>query len=269
MAKKEYKKPLVYVQKPKSEKKQYKSPKATIYKAERPPKAKKSSGSKHGFRVGATTTVMGLISLLLMIGLLASVFFAYDNSNLENGESFVFFSPSKYLRTLSQQDIYIKGDSYEVRIEYEKKWYQIDGKYWGYLDIGDISIKSITFVNEFAINNPDVTFKFYVNGEHYNSVSYALQGPGLEVEYIRYVHLPDTILTIGKMPDFEKVTDTWGAVGSTENVFTALGTTAQFVSDYTRYIANILKVTLPWNSVVSSNDIPDDGVVISIPWRNE
>ncbi|MBQ7348179.1 MAG: hypothetical protein IJW55_09485 [Clostridia bacterium] len=75
MAKKEYKKPLVYVQK--QEKKEYQSPKATVYKSADATKAKKqaNSGSGGSPHLGRTT-VMGAISILLLIGLIATVFFA-------------------------------------------------------------------------------------------------------------------------------------------------------------------------------------------------
>lgn len=277
MAKRKYEKPLVYVQKQDSPnvKKEYKKPRAEIYQSN--DLQKSQTQYRKGNRSYRPTprfggTVFGLVSLILAIGLLASMFFVVQNKGRSEGDPFVYFSPFVFLDNISSDGFVIPAETYNVELEYEKKWYQFDGKYWGYIQVGDRRIKSGTFINEFNIDNADQSFFFVINGERYNSIQVEIQGPTIDGEPLgiaREVVLPEITVEWGSMPELGDLVDHWEGIDSIGALGNALGETAYFVHDWLKYQSNLLLALLPWNSAVSSADIPSDGAKVDIPWRDD
>lgn len=254
-------------------KKNYSAPKAEIYQSK--DLQKSQTQYRKGNRSYRPTprfggTVFGLVSLILAIGLLASMFFVVQNKGRSEGEPFVYFSPSVFLDNISSDGFVIPAETYNVELEYEKKWYQFDGKYWGYIQVGDRRIKSGTFINEFNINNADQSFFFVINGERYNSIQVEIQGPTIDGEPLgiaRKVVLPEITVEWGSMPELGDLVDHWEGIDSIGSLGNALGETAYFVHDWLKYQSNLLLALLPWNSAVSSADVPTDGAKVDIPWR--
>lgn len=271
MAKKEYKKPLVYVQKGNG-KKTYQSPKATVYKAEKAPKANNGGG----FRISARTTVMGAVSLLLVIGLIASVFFAYENSTRVEGEPFQYFSPARFLENISTQTIEVDASSYRLAYVYHRNWLiPALSIYEARVYIGKNVFSSSNRILQSKLNDNSVPFYFFIDGVQYTSYSnYVSNDDGtvspevdLNGDLVRYVTLPAMIITWNEMPDFTDVTNAWSGLSENGTVWSALSTTGKFVGQWLRYQGNMLQTLLPWNSVVMSNEVSDDETAIDLPWR--
>lgn len=276
MAKKEYKKPLVYVQKGNG-KKTYQSPKATVYKAEKPPKANSSGGGRRSYRSTPkfSTSVMSAVSLLLVIGLIATVFFAYENSTRAEGEAFQYFSPAKYLERMSNY-------SYSVYGQYVPVEYRLNGRIaLSPAYIGVITIKAERYVSDgvkevipielFSENrltrygmDRGGQFKFRLGGVTFNS--YDMVDPNTEISY-REVLVPNIEYDLLTPPDFDTVAKSFSEVDDAGSFFTSVGELGKFVFDWLGYQFEVISNLLPWNTIVSSDDIPDDKTPISIPWR--
>lgn len=291
MAKQKYEKPLVYVQKKDSpnvkreykkpfvkvysDKKKYYKPKADIYQSK--DLQKSQTQYRKGNRSYRPTprfggTVVGLVSLILVIGLLASMFFVVQNMGRPVGEPFTYFSPSVFLNNISSPEIAVSEGSYTVEIVLEKVFPSWNNRYWGYITVEGKRYKSTTAIFAHDIDKEEYQFYFDLGGDLYGSHFEYPQGPTIDGEplpAIRVVDLPEMSFQWNNPPDFNEVLDSWENVSEEGTFFDALSTTAGFGLDFFRYQVNLLTALLPWNSSLSSVDIPSDGAQVDIPWRDD
>lgn len=297
MAKQKYEKPLVYAQKKDSpnvkreykkpfvkvysDKKKYYKPKADIYQSK--DLQKSQTQYRKGNRSYRPTprfggTVFGLVSLILVIGLLASVFISVQNNGRLKGEPFVYFSPSVYLNGISSDDVIVPAGDYTVRLERSYVPFLDDffePSYNGYLDVGSKTYKSKHRVGEYSLHEGTAEFEFEIDGRIYTSYSVPLQGPTLPGETLGYLYevtLPAFVYKWNVQPDFSVVIRSWKDISSDgfyDSLANSLKITFSFVSDFFVYQANLLVALLPWNSVQSSDSVPEDGSKIDIPWRDD
>lgn len=261
-------------------KKNYSAPKAEIYQSK--DLQKSQTQYRKGNRSYRPTprfggTVFGLVSLILLIGILGTAFLAVQNNGRKEGEPFVYFSPSDYLNGISSGKIVVPADDYTVRLELS--YFPIisdffEPQYYGYLDVGGRSYKSKSAPYEYAIQDGSAVFRFDIDGTEYTSRAEELQGPTIDGEplgYLFVVTLPEKVYSWNEQPDLNVVVRAWNDIDSSkfyDGFADALVTTAQFVGDYFVYQGNLLVALMPWNSVRSSDAVPADGAKIDIPWRD-
>lgn len=252
-------------------KKRYNPPKATVYKSSDASKAIKQSNRAYRSGNGyfAKTLVASAVSILILIGLIATVFFAYDNSQRADGEPFVYFSPARFLENLSSDVVYIQADTYEVEYYYRWNILPFRSNYVGYIQVGNRRIKSENYIFKQVINDQNLVFSFYIDGVLYTTDQYMLSEPLFDgdVEVGRKIVLPEITYTWNEMPDFGEVADIWSRVGEDESFFDALSKTGIYITNFLEYQGNLLSALLPWNSSVSSSETPSDGVTYDDTWK--
>lgn len=260
MAKKEYKKPLVYVQKTGNTKKQYQAPKATVYTTGKSPSPARSRGGI------SKTLVASAVSILILIGLIATVFLAYDNSQRADGEPFVYFSPANWLERISDTEITVPATVYKVDIKRENNATPLFWRYYGVVDVGGVEFRSTDSMTEVDLSDPNKQFFFYIDGVVYQSYR------GVEYQSF-YLSLPQMTVDVLEMPDIGNVIDLWSNVAIIEDddtdvsLLVCLRETGRFIGDYLLYQANLFERLMPWNAVKNSDEISGDGVRVEIPWR--
>lgn len=277
MAQRKYEKPLVYVQKKDSPnvKKEYKKPRAEIYQSK--DLQKSQTQYRKGNRSYRPTprfggTVFGLVSLILSIGLIASMFFVFQNMGRSVGKPFTYFSPSVFLNNISSPEIVVSEGSYTVEIVLEKVFPSWNNRYWGYITVDGKRYKSTTPIFSHDIDKEEYQFYFDLGGDLYGSHFEYPQGPTIDgdpLPAIRVVDLPSMSFQWNNPPDLNEVLNSWEDVKEDGSFFDALSATAGFGLDIFRYQVNLLSALLPWNSSVSSDSVPEDGAKVDIPWRGE
>lgn len=217
-------------------------------------------------------TVFGLVSIILVIGILASMFFVVQNIGRPIGKPFTYFSPSVFLNNISSPEIVVSEGSYTVETVLQEVFPSWNNRFWGYITVNGRRYKSTTAIYVHDIDKEEYQFYFDLGGDLYGSHFEYPQGPtigGEPLPAIRVVDLPSKVFQWNNPPDLNEVLNSWEEVAEEGSLFDALSATAGFGLDFFRYQANLLSALLPWNSSVSSDSIPEDGVKVDIPWRGE
>lgn len=209
--------------------------------------------------VSGSTSAYNLLGLILIIGLIATVFFAYYNSTSDS-ETFQYFSPKVFLENFSDDTILIAEGNYIV--DFPVEW-GIDDLFTssvrGYVDVDGRkigSINTLSLVESFS--HSDLYFR--INGEYYTAIWQYVDDLGGNA-YV--LSLPTLYITIDSMPDIQYVIDSWSSV-SADNVFDVIQETFVYVGDYMAYIGNTILNFLPWNSVAT---VQDDDPNLEQLWR--
>lgn len=217
----------------------------------------------------AYTNALSLVSLILLIALIATVIIAA--SNPDNKERFDFFSPSKFLQTLSSETVVIPQGKYLCGFKGREVTilpYPIRATI--VLPNGKVYL-SDNRVNRFVVPYQD--FVFTINGVQYYTewrevadIRNQPIAPGWRnLGVVPILDVPETsTVDLMTMPDFGKVASAWenATLLDWPNALSATGT---FLLDMLTYQANILSSILPWNTVASSDEVTD----MEIPWRDE
>ena len=210
----------------------------------------RSKTSSHGVSVGASTNAWGVVSLILIIGLIATVFFAYYNSTRKDGVV-QYFSPSRYLTNISSTEFVLPGGTYYVQTREASLLTAVFLRIEGYIEVDGRIYESENTLGWWDFESGSKSFEFNINGVVY--YSYVNSG-GYKV-----VDLPTTTVTVGDFPDFSRVAEKFVNVDSVPAFFEAFDSLPRYLDDFFVYQANFLKSFLPWNSVSSNQNggVPD------------
>ena len=247
-----------------NKKRTYVKPKQEIYKSVDTKQASNGRGNRSYF--GTKTAVMSAVSILIMFGLIASVFLAYDNSQRADGEPFVYFSPATWLERISDTKITVPAAEYEVEIKRENNATPLFWRYYGVVNIGGVEFRSTDSMGELDLADSNKQFFFYIDGVVYQSYR------GITVQSF-YLSLPELTVDVLEMPDIGNIIDLWSNVAIIEDddndvsLLVCLRETGRFIGDFLMYQANLFERLLPWNAIKNSDDLSGDGVRVEIPWR--
>ena len=225
----------------------------------------RSKTSSHGVSVGASTNVWGVVSLIFIIGLIATVFFAHYNSTRKDGVV-QYFSPSKFLNNISYDVINLPEGDYILSFDplVGGFFYTV----YGWVEIGGMKFESSNFISvpfhveifngynvhlwDETLGYGDISFEIEIDGVLY----YASYDSALENYVLKF---PGTSIKLNEMPQIADLALTWGEVEGWNTFWTAVSDTGDFVRDMIRYNTNLLKQILPWNFVVDSesSDVPN------------
>lgn len=193
----------------------------------------------------ASTNALSAVSLLLLIGLIATVFFAFYNADRTDGK-FQYFSPSEYLTKIGSQEIIVPAGDYFVDVVLKNPSGLVGGYYKGYVNLYGEMFESINQLGWYQELN-DGQFEFDILGERVVSY-FVTNSDGVRQRFITITQ--DHSVTINEMPQLTLILDAWSNVKDFPSFGSALAGTCQFVVDYLDYQANLLQNLLPWNSVV-------------------
>lgn len=239
-----------------AKKKEYTTPEVEIYSSDHNKKdRKKSRNTNHGASVSAKTNAFGLVSIILIIGMIATMFFAVSYSG---STDFKYFSPMTYLSGLSSNDNIISDAWYVVEFEDlgvpgKPNWQENMFNVRPYVVIENQIFYANDIPLEFVLRGVPIVFDIY--GENYTS------------EYINgvhFLHLYNVLIGIGEMPDIKVVSDAWIEVSKTDldddmnprvfkRLLNALSVTGGYLRDSVVYEYRVITRILPWNSVQNGN----------------
>lgn len=201
-------------------------------------------GRSRDVHYSASTNAWGFVSLLLLIGLIATMFFAYYNSSRTDGK-FQYFSPSEYLSKLGSQQVVIPAGEYEVTSILEG-WNGAIADLWR----GHVDLYGMLFISTNRLTASQVPFRQFTFDIFGHTVE-SYFGTNEDGVQVRYITLPEDIeTTVNEMPQLTIVMDAWQNVSDFGSFGTALAGTASFVVEYYQYQKNLFQNLLPWNSVV-------------------
>lgn len=196
-------------------------------------------------KIGASTSVWGMVGLLFVIGLIATVFFAYQNST---NEQKYYFSPSSFLQNISDTTVYIPGDTYQLHYQVEKFLF-VPVSTRAYVLVDGVRYYSNN-VSRFGVMVG--SYEFTINGQNYFARTVNENGISYEV-----VDLPGMYVDLTKFPDISMVVDAFSEVDSATAFFEAFSSVPIFLRDFVTFQANFLQNMLPWNHVEAIDDSVD------------
>lgn len=222
--------------------------------------------SRKSASIGVRTNVLFLVSLILILGLMATVFISYWQSDIESLENFAYFSPAKYLNNISETTIPIPAGNYIVQ---EKK------ALWGFGTISPLVVRGYIDINGFVfesenLNNPLLadygsSYTFVIGDKTYKSELSVIENEHGLVEVVNIVKLTESsFVSIGDPPDVRSLVDVWKDVNIV-SFFSAVGYSVNFAVSYLDYVGNMSYKLMPWNSIENSSNASD----VEIPWRDE
>ena len=202
----------------------------------------RESGSR--FRVSARTNVWGIVSILLLIGLIATVFIAYNNSHDDSAEKY-FFSPSSFLQGISNPVVVIEPGDYVLHYQSEKFAF-IPYATRAFVLIDGVRIYSNN-MSRFGVMVG--SYEFTINGKNYYAQTTTQNGIQYEV-----ITLEGAVVEVLTFPDINNVVKSFQGVTDVDSFFDAFSSISVFCRDYLTFQANFLNNMLPWNHVVSTSE---------------
>ena len=187
--------------------------------------------------VSGSTSAYNLLGLILIIGLIATVFFAYYNSTSDS-ETFQYFSPSVYVDNISRKSVSIPGGTYELKYDVSPSVLAMRSTLKAYFVVDGVKVESWneTSFGLFDSLEKEV-FEFRFKGDRYYSVDGSIT-------------IPDIVVSWNDMPSSDIVVESWKNVDGVNSFLDAVAETVFFVGDYLEYQLNLIQNILPWNSVV-------------------
>lgn len=202
--------------------------------------SKQSSYRKSGNRYSASTNVWGLVSIVFLIGLIASVFFAYFNSMRTDGK-FQYFSPSTYLENFSAEEIVINPGTYRVNLIEEGYDVLYGTRYRGVVVLSTYTYRSTNTITSLGGIGQELYFD--IGGKQYTSIR------NFDDQEF-YLTIESTIIyNLNDFPRLEPILEYWEDVSDFDSLGVALSQTASFVGKFLTYQAHLIESLLPWNSV--------------------
>lgn len=218
---------------------QRENPNPPKYEESSSPEKKQKSRNTHG--VSAKTNALGLVSIILIIGMIATMFFAVSYSGKQQ---FMYFSPSAYLEGLSDDTYYAINEWYKVEFKYHL--FRLSPYYQPYVVInGQVIYSDYKYIPAYD----NYVFPFVIDGITYYSEAVGITVNSSSPFEHTYLHLTDARIGVSGMPDFQVVGDAWSRVKNDKDIIGALSTTGRFIVDSLRYELSIMFKILPWNYV--------------------
>ena len=209
---------------------------------------------------GFSGTVGQFVSLLLVVVLIGTLFFAVDNARTPEEDAFYYVSPSKFLEGFTEVT-YVEGDTYVVNMikvsDQSVLFPALSSLYYrGWIDVNGRRYDSDNALSATSLESGE-QFEFIIDGTTYFSHTIEFQGPRPEFGQPgwegRAVTLPGTYVNWLVQPDWNAVLYAWRGVDNFSTFGNALSTTAGFIGDWFTYQGNLLSAVLPWNSVAQGS----------------
>lgn len=213
--------------------------------------------------VSASTNVWSIVSILLVIAMIGTVFIAYSNVS-GSGDRVYFFSPSAYLNGLSDS-FYVPSGYYQLYYLSDRAGVSPAVESWSaYIDVdGRRYYSNENNVAYSQLFNPSFQFSFDIAGstlysrgifDYLNNDDFS--GVSLDHSVIgdpRLIYIDEPVMLSNAMPNIKVVGDAWGNVNGLNDIFNAFRITGEFVTDSVRYETQLIQSLLPWNSVVEGD----------------
>lgn len=181
--------------------------------------------------------VGGLVSTIVLIGMVATLFNAYQNSLNPSADEFSYFSISKYAENFDFESGVVEKGNYAVTERFVIPFFT----YRGYVEINGVSYPS---VNVRSRNLPNFAYIFDIGGRDF--IAY----PNPLTAFQTYLlTIPETFEYHLEQPNLVDLGNEWSKVDDLLDLPGALSATGKFIIDSIRWESNVIRAVLPWNAV--------------------
>lgn len=197
---------------------------------------------------GAKSVIISFVSIIALIGLVATLFAAYNNSLNTHQDSFERFSIQSYADGFTLQST-ISSGTYKCRILHKNlrtisyAQIYIDGRWES----------SINEVNDLITHRSSRVYSFSIGDRVFNTNYNPIEvGDDGEMGWW-FVTLPAMVITVDQ-PDISVVGEAWANVdGLNKSIGNAFSVTGQFIVDSLQFQGRVFLAVLPWNGVTEGS----------------
>lgn len=213
---------------------------------------KKKNRGTHRASVSAQTNALGLVSIILIIGMIATIFFAVSYSGKQQ---FKYFSPRKYLSNFSSTEVDMPASWHQLLFLEEKPFGGLFSTYVrAYFEYNGIYYHSKNRYLAGTSNVYDKVYEFEIGGTKYYSELVQVGEYNGEALYANLIHLPAISYNLFEVPDISVVGSAWQQVeGFDGTLVNAFVTTGKFLVGAISFEVRIIDRVIPWNSVEDGN----------------
>lgn len=197
---------------------------------------------------GAKTIIFSFVSIIALIGLVATLFAAYNNSLQPENDTFDHFSVQTYVDGFVLDEV-VDGGSYRCRIMHTN----FRTTSYAQIYINGRWRNSENKVNDLITHRSDRVYKFDLGGKVF-STTYDWSEVGDDGENgWWYLVIPTVTLTV-EQPQITVVGEAWANVdGLNKTLGNAFSVTGQFIIDSVRFQSEVFNAVLPWNGMAQGS----------------
>lgn len=262
-------------------KKKYTAPKAELYTSKDLQKAQSRGSGSRPYRKAPSFsgTIGGMVSIILLIGVISAVFIAYNNSSISDFSEKKYFSVENFLQNWSGE-VVVDGDQlYIGKAEFSYIGMVPPTVYWRCnMNIEGVKVHSDNRLttNQIIAGDP---FYFTLGEATYETVQSHYEGYPLDtVFYLVIIEEADGNIgkiDLFKFPDITMLFQVWSnvklinATDGSYSLVDAISETGRFLQSVGTFVPMFIDKILPWNYFVPVTNITTGTDPVVIPWLNE